>query len=371
MKRWQSLTIGITFFLLLLAGGLGVLLYNGDGYSLSERRLLASAPGLSGADILSGRTARQTEANLADHFPARETLRKIKAAFQLDVLRRSENDGVLRVGDALAGLDMKSDPDSWANAASRFREVADIWLNNSDSSPVFAYIPSKTVYLKEQGVPTADTEALLYRLREELNEFSFVDLTEDLEWESFYRTDTHWRQEELDKVIRHLLQELMGDGFLETELLPLSAYTVNEYTPFEGVWLGQSASCTDPDTIRYLTEGPLSDCFAVDLEKQVKIPPYDPEGCDTRDPYTLFAGGNRGAIQLINPSATENRELVIFRDSFAGPLALLLAPYYSRITLIDLRVIHPQILGRFVQPEGKQVLFLFSKALLDNSWGLK
>ena len=109
----------------------------------------------------------------------------------------------------------------------------------------------------------------------------------------------------------------------------------------------------------------------MDLEKQVKIPLYDPEGCDTRDPYTLFAGGNRGAIQLINPSVMESRELVIFRDSFAGPLALLLAPYYSRITLIDLRVIHPQILGRFVQPEGKQVLFLFSKALLDNSWGLK
>ena len=63
MKRWQSLSIGIAFFLSLLAGGLGVLLYNGSGYSLSERRPLASAPGAASADILSGRTAREWETN--------------------------------------------------------------------------------------------------------------------------------------------------------------------------------------------------------------------------------------------------------------------------------------------------------------------
>lgn len=371
MKRWQFLTIGITFILFLAAGGLGVLLYHGSGYSLSERRLLAASPRFSGPELLSGRTAREWDDYVTDHFPARETLRGIKARFQLDLLRRRENNGVLRVENALAGLDTRSDPDSWAYAASRFREAADEWLNHNGITPVFAYIPGKTVYLKDQGIPTADTEPLLNRLMENLPGFSFADLTDDLTWESFYRTDTHWRQEKLAKVVKHLLQELTGKNLSETDIVPLSAYTVKSLAPFEGVYPGQSACRVEPDTILYLTEGPLSDCFAADLEKQIRIPLYDPENCDERDPYTLFAGGNRGAVQIVNPSASTSNELVIFRDSFAGPLAPLLAPYFSRITLIDLRVIPPQLIKRFVQPEGQAVLFLFSKTLLDNSWGLK
>ena len=52
-------------------------------------------------------------------------------------------------------------------------------------------------------------------------------------------------------------------------------------------------------------------------------------------------------------------------------IAPLLISGYSKITLVDIRYIHPDYLARFIDFEGCDVLFLYSTLVLNNSETLK
>ena len=72
-------------------------------------------------------------------------------------------------------------------------------------------------------------------------------------------------------------------------------------------------------------------------------------------------------LRLENPNATTDRQLILFRDSFGISLAPLLAEDYAAITLIDIRYIQPQQLGKYVDFAGKDVLFLYSSLVLNKN----
>ena len=86
------------------------------------------------------------------------------------------------------------------------------------------------------------------------------------------------------------------------------------------------------------------------------------------DPYDVFLGGARALITIENESAASERELIIFRDSFASSLAPLLLPGYARITLVDLRYMRADLLPDYLTfHEQQDVLFLYSTQVLNNS----
>jgi hypothetical protein len=87
--------------------------------------------------------------------------------------------------------------------------------------------------------------------------------------------------------------------------------------------------------------------------------------------YELFLGGNSPLVTIENPNAKEEKELVIFRDSFASSLAPLLIPGYSKISLVDIRYMQSDYVGNFVDFENADVLFLYSPSLLNAASAFK
>jgi len=63
--------------------------------------------------------------------------------------------------------------------------------------------------------------------------------------------------------------------------------------------------------------------------------------------------------------------LVIFRDSFGSSIAPLFAQGYKKITLVDIRYMHPDMLEHYVEFENQDVLFLYSTLVLNNAETLK
>ena len=84
-------------------------------------------------------------------------------------------------------------------------------------------------------------------------------------------------------------------------------------------------------------------------------------------PYEMFLSGPISLMEINNPSAKTERELVIFRDSFGSAIAPLLAEGYSKITLVDIRYISSNYIGQLVDFEDADVLFLYSTLVLNNS----
>ena len=62
---------------------------------------------------------------------------------------------------------------------------------------------------------------------------------------------------------------------------------------------------------------------------------------------------------------------MIFRDSFGSSIAPLFAESYSKITLVDIRYLPSEMVGRFVTFDNQDVLFLYSTPVLNNSVTMK
>ena len=66
--------------------------------------------------------------------------------------------------------------------------------------------------------------------------------------------------------------------------------------------------------------------------------------------------------------AENKKELVIFRDSFGSSLAPLLAGSYSKITLVDIRYLNSESIGRFIEfSENCDVLFMYNTGTLNTT----
>ena len=108
-----------------------------------------------------------------------------------------------------------------------------------------------------------------------------------------------------------------------------------------------------------------------DYENSVYLPIYTLEKADGSDPYEIFLSGPKSLLRVENPNAAGERKLIVFRDSFSASLIPLLASGYSEITLVDIRYLSPTMLGKFIDFNAQDVLFLYSASVLNDSSTIK
>ena len=89
------------------------------------------------------------------------------------------------------------------------------------------------------------------------------------------------------------------------------------------------------------------------------------------DPYDVYLSGAEAVLTMENPLAQNDRELVIFRDSFGSSIAPLLLSGYSKVTLVDIRYISSTLLDDYVSFDGADVLFLYNTAIFNAGATLK
>ena len=126
-----------------------------------------------------------------------------------------------------------------------------------------------------------------------------------------------------------------------------------------------------PDVIYYLDHDVLNQCKVYDFQNEKDILIYDMAKAQGEDPYEMFLSGAISLITIENPNATTDKELIIFRDSFASSLAPLLAEGYAKMTLVDIRYIRSDMLSQFITFENQDVLFIYSTLVLNHSETLK
>lgn len=333
--------------------------------SQSERRKLAQKPDLTAAAVLNGDFMTKFESYTLDQFPLRDGFRRLKAAVLLDVLRKKDNNGIYLADGYAAKLEYPLDEASVCHAAERFQLIYETYLAGTDTKIYEAMIPDKGAFLAPQnGYPSLDYSALSALLQENMPYAEPVDLPPVLSLDSYYRTDLHWRQEALLPVAERLAEAMD---------IKLSAQydTVTAGAPFYGVYCGQSALPLDPDPLRYLTNETLRSCTVYDYETGSTRPVYDLDALEGEDPYSVFLSGSKSLLTITNPNVDTERELVIFRDSFASSLAPLLVSAYAKITLVDIRYVQPERLGRWLTFDTQDVLFLYSVPVLNHSETLK
>ncbi len=333
--------------------------------SVSERRPLAEFPTASTESVLSGDFMTLFEEYSLDQFPLRDRFRTLKAITAFYVLGQKDNNGIYIADGYASKLEYPIDSDSLKYAARRFQYVYDKFLSDGKSNIYFSLIPDKNCYLAEKnGYPSMDYNAFAAHIKSQINYAEYIDISGLLEISDFYSTDAHWRQEKITDVAKHIAGVM--DVKLEAEY-----ETLRVDTPFYGVYYGQAALPIKADELYYLNSSYLDSCKVFDYETQTYIPVYDLSLVQGNDPYEMFLSGSKSLLTIENPTAAGNRELIIFRDSFGSSLAPLLTEGYSKITLVDIRYILPDVIERFISFTGQDVLFLYSTSVLNNSETLK
>ena len=357
------------FFVCLVAamyfgGVLCVFIKPADDYSGTERRRLAQKPELAWEELRSGEYVEELEEYMTDQFPLRDSFRYLKTKFSLSVMQKQDIGNIYVKDGYLCKMEYPMDEDSIYRAALIFEDLYDTYFKDTEVTPYIALVPDKNYFLADEGVLAMDYEDFFGRIYEKTPHFTPVSITEQLQLSDYYRTDTHWKQEEIIDVAK-VLAERMNVPFE-------GDFTVNETSiPFYGVYYGQAGLNLPADTISYCTSEVLENCFVYDYENNREILLYDVSKGASRDPYEMFLGGNISLVTIENEEALSQKELVVFGDSFSRSLLPLLAESYQKIALVDIRYLRGGQVGKYIQFKDQDVLFLYSTSVLNDSITLK
>ena len=336
-------------------------------FSYSERRKLAQMTPITAESIENGSAMTAFEKYSTDNFPLRDTFRTLKAVTSTYVFRRLDNNNIYVADGYAAKVEYPMKESALDYAADRFRNVYNTLIAGKTDNVYMSVIPDKGAFLAEQsGRLSMDYGKFESLMAEKTSDFAdYITISDLLELADYYKTDTHWRQENIVDVAQRLAS-VMGTSVSD-------AHTVNKLDHgFHGVYYGQSALPLPYETIYYLTSPVIDECKVYNGEKNnAEMGMYDMELAVGYDPYEMFLSGSLSIITIENPNANNDRHLVLFRDSFGSAIAPLLTEGYSKVTVVDIRYIQPFVLGRFVDFENADVLFLYSSLVLNNSETIK
>lgn len=332
-----------------------------------ERRPLAQFPDVSTENILSAKFMKDFEAFSLDQFPARDTFRQLKSLVHYYVFGQKDINDIYLFQGYAAKQEYPLNEESVRYATKRFEAVWEKYLKDTDSKIYTALIPDKGYYLGQgSGQLTMDYEEMLRQYRSQMPWAQYVDLTKSLNLESYYKTDTHWRQEKLLPAAKVLCQAL------DMPAPTSDAFTPKEIDkPFYGVYYGQAALPMEPDQLVYLESQQLKDCRVFNFATNAYSDVYDLTKENSKDLYDVFLSGPQSLLRIENPNAATERELIIFRDSFGSAIAPLLVSEYKTVTLVDIRYISMDMLEKYLEFNGQDVLFLYSTLVINNSSTIK
>lgn len=331
----------------------------------SERRPLAQMPSVSMDALSGGKFMYDFEKYSLDQFPLRDGFRTLKSLFHQYVLGHGDNNGIYLHQGYAARQEYPLNPDSVSYAMERLNHIYEKYL--ADSRVYMAMIPDKGYYLAEAaGQLAMDYDQLFSMVETAMPWAEHISLTESLSLEDYYRTDTHWRQEQLMEAAGVICQSM---GIQPPKAEDYNAAALER--PFYGVYYGQAALPMEPETMFLLKSDLLEACTVYDYETGSYGSVYDLTKLDSRDLYDVYLSGARALLTIENPNAETDQELIVFRDSFGSSLVPLLVQGYAKVTLVDIRYISSDLLETYLDFHGQDVLMLYSTLILNSSSAMK
>lgn len=334
---------------------LGIIIKD-EHISITERRKLQTFPNFT----LDSEYVNKLDKYLLDHFPLREDFRSIKANFNYNILRKLDNNNIYIKDNYIFKSEYPTNKKSISNFINKINLTKE---HSTDNNSIYLMIiPDKNYYLDSKDFLQIDYDYLY----NEINKIGInnINIKNIMTLQDYYQTDTHWRQEKLDKVV-YEMSKVMNFDYQKID------YKENIYQNFYGVYYGESAIKRNPENLIYLTNENINNLEVKYLENTNLSTIYNLDNLTSLDSYEVYLDGASSFIEIYNINSKSDKELIIFRDSFASSLTPLLTNYYKKITLIDNRYITSSNYLNLVEFTNQDILFMYSTLIVNNSISLK
>lgn len=296
-----------------------------------------------------------------DNFYQREMFRKLKTSVEIDVFKKQDVNKIYKYNDFLVEQIYPLDEKSVTNLTNKINYIKDSYLNETNKI-YYSIIPDKNYYTDNSHLKL-DYDKMKQIMKNNLKDLQYIDIFQDLNLDSYYYTDSHWKQEKLPNVVETISENM---NFSITQ-----NYNEQKVATFKGVYAGQLPINTKEDEIKILVNDVMANVNVYNYETKEQGGIYNFKKLNGYDKYDIYLSGATPLIEINNQNNKTNKTLVIFRDSYASSLAPLLMEGYSKITLVDTRYISPKILNEYVNFENADILFIYSTLVINSSMALK
>lgn len=222
----------------------------------------------------------------------------------------------------------------------------------------YSIVPDKSYFLKDTKYKTIDYNLLLKITNDKLSNIEYIDIFPYLELNDYFKTDFHWKQNGLFDICELLSSKMKFD-------FDRNNFQEKRYSDFYGILGNRSKYLFPKEEISLFTSRIFDDTTVDVFQEPNKKFIYDLDKINSKNPYDVFLSGVCGIVKLTTSNNT-NKNLIIFRDSYAASLAPLLLESYDTITLIDLRFVPRTQLKEYVNFENQDILFLFSTQIIND-----
>ena len=322
--------------------------------SISERRRLKSFPKFSINSIFNGELRNDFDNYVTDQFVFRDSFRKISAFIDLKV-KGSYHDLFLYNNYIIE--DKKSiNYSSINNFINKVNNIKSLCLKNSNKV-YYSIIPEKMYFASNKELFDTIEDTLKSSF-----DFKYIKIDDTLRLNSYYKSDPHWKQEELINTSNRINTFMNNNSFND--------YNKKKISNFKGTYYYQLPVFNGNDELFIMNSKYTNNSYLYDYVSNNKSDLYSRSN-NSIDLYDTYLGGSKAIISIINKTNTSNKELIVFRDSFASSISPLLLDGYSKITLIDTRYISPNLISNYIEFDNQDILFLYSTLIINNSYSLK
>ena len=346
--------IAIIFICVIFGFSLVSILVKDNRLSSFERRKLAQFPKLN------KNFTKNLDDYLLDQFIFRNQLINLNSYINRKILNKIDNNDVYVIGDNIYDKTYPLNEKQTINFTKKINYIIENYCN--DSNVYYSIIPDKSKFLYHGKYLKVDYNKL-YNIVTNNIKGNYINITDNLDIEDYYRTDIHWKQENLNDIVKEIVTST-GKEYKQAYYMPI------KYEEFYGASYSKAGTNMDPDTLTYLYNSYMENISVKHLEYGDKNI-YDTEKLKSLDAYDVFLSGASSFVEIENKDVKDDSTLILFRDSFGSSIAPLLTPYYNKIIMVDLRYINLDYLKDTLDFNNSDVLFLYSTLIINESDILK
>ena len=354
MEKLKNIIVSLTFTLFICIIFVINIFKKDNDISVSERRKLEQFPKFSLTSFTNGTFFKKFDTYTTDQFIKRDGFRTLKAILELKIRNNYKNLYVNE--DYIVEQLYPLDTESVNNIVSKINFIKDNYLSNNNI--YFSIIPDKNYFIDNDNLKL-DYNNMIDILKK--TNIQYIDIFNELNLNNYYYTDSHWKEETLENVASKFSKEM---DFITDN------YTVEDSSYFKGVYASRLPIKVKEDKIKLLHNDIIDNATVYDYETKEYTKIYNYDKLESLDKYDIYLGGAKALLE-IETNSTSNKELIVFRDSFGSSLIPLFTSGYKKIIVVDTRYISSKILKDFINFDNKDVLFIYSTSLINNSYTLK
>ena len=355
----KDIVVTIIFLFTIIALFLINIIKEDTDISVAERRKLATMPELTTKSLFDGTYFKKFDSYVTDQFVERDAFRKIKIDIELST--KGEYNNLYLYDNYIIEEIFPLNSNSINNLTNKINYIKDTYLNNN-SNIYYTIIPDKN-YFVNNGNLKLNYNKLQDMMKNNLSNINYINIFDKLTLDNYYKTDTHWKEEDLFNVANTIANQMNFDI--------TNNNVVNTITTFNGSYAGRLSVTKDIDTIKTISNPSTLNSSVYNYETKKYTDIYDYTKINSLDKYDIYLSGAVPIIDIINNNTSSDKELIVFRDSYGSSLIPLLIEGYKKITVIDIRYISSKILNKYIDFNDQDVLFMYSILTINNSFSIR